>query len=142
MLIGRIAFLPNISSEGVCKLDSCLAVLYANTHVSKNVSHSSFRALVNFTSIYLRVWFHLSSKLLASEHTIMLFLVQNIHVRSCYFFNPFRYDPLVKYWTMHFEVKHNHLKKFAQHIGNFINISWTLACQHQYWQCYKWMDEW
>ena len=50
------------------------------------------------------------------------------------------YDPLVKHWTMHFEAKHNHLKNLAQHIGNFVNISWTLACGHQYWQCYKWMD--
>lgn len=38
-----------------------------------------------------------------------------------------RYGPLVKLWTMRYEAKHNHLKKLAQNIGNFINIAWTLA---------------
>lgn len=41
---------------------------------------------------------------------------------------------------MRYEAKHNHLKKLAQNIGNFINIEWTLACRHQYWQCYQWQD--
>ena len=41
---------------------------------------------------------------------------------------------------MRYEAKHNHLKKLAQNIGNFINIPWTLACRHQYWQSYKWLE--
>ena len=41
---------------------------------------------------------------------------------------------------MRYEAKHNHLKKLAQNIGNFINIAWTLASRHQYWQCYKWQE--
>lgn len=53
----------------------------------------------------------------------------------------YRYGPLVKHWTMRYEAKHNHLKKLAQNIGNFINIAWTLANRHQYWQCYKWQEE-
>ena len=41
---------------------------------------------------------------------------------------------------MRYEAKHNHLKKLAQNIGNFINIEWTLANRLQYWQCYQWSD--
>jgi hypothetical protein len=33
---------------------------------------------------------------------------------------------------MRYEAKHNHLKKLAQNIGNFINIALTLATRHQY----------
>ena len=61
-------------------------------------------------------------------------LLRHIPLLEC------RYGPLIRYWTMRYEAKHNHLKKLAQNIGNFINISWTLACRHQYWLCYKWMD--
>ena len=39
---------------------------------------------------------------------------------------------------MRYKAKHNHLKKLAQ--NNFINIGWTLACRHQYGQCYKWQN--
>lgn len=42
---------------------------------------------------------------------------------------------------MRYEAKHNHLKKLSQNIGNFINIAWTLANRHQYWQCYKLQDQ-
>ena len=41
---------------------------------------------------------------------------------------------------MRYEAKHNHLKKLAQNIGNFINVAWTLACRHQYWQCHQWQE--
>ena len=51
-----------------------------------------------------------------------------------------RFGPLVRHWTMRFEAKHNYLKKLAQNLGNFINISWTLANRHQQWLCYKWLD--
>ena len=37
---------------------------------------------------------------------------------------------------MRYEAKHNYLKKMAQNVGNYINISWTLAMRHQYLQCY------
>lgn len=52
----------------------------------------------------------------------------------------YRFGPLVRHWTMRFEAKHNYLKKLAQNLGNFINISWTLANRHQQWLCYKWLD--
>ena len=45
---------------------------------------------------------------------------------------------------MRYEAKHNHLKKLAQNIGNFINVAWTLALanrlQYWHWQCYQWSD--
>ena len=47
-----------------------------------------------------------------------------------------RFGPLVQQWTMRYEAKHNLFKRLAQNIGNFINISWTLAVRHQQWHCY------
>ena len=41
---------------------------------------------------------------------------------------------------MRYEAKHNFLKKLAQNLGNFINITWTLASRHQQWQCYQWLN--
>ena len=52
-----------------------------------------------------------------------------------------RYGPLLRHWTMRYEAKHNHLKKLAQNVGNFINVAWTLASRHQYWQCLQFMDK-
>ena len=37
---------------------------------------------------------------------------------------------------MRYEARHNYFKKLAQDIGNYINISWTLAMRHQLLQCY------
>ena len=37
---------------------------------------------------------------------------------------------------MRYEARHNYFKKLAQNIGNFINISWTLAYRYQLLQCY------
>ena len=48
-----------------------------------------------------------------------------------------RFGPLVRHWTMRYEAKHNYLKKMGQNVGNYINISWTLAMRHQYLQCYN-----
>lgn len=45
--------------------------------------------------------------------------------------------PLLLYWCMRFEGKHNDLKKQARVSNNFINITKTLAKRHQFTQCYK-----
>lgn len=37
---------------------------------------------------------------------------------------------------MRYEARHNYFKKLAQNLGNYINLSWTLAKRHQYLQCY------
>ena len=37
---------------------------------------------------------------------------------------------------MRYEAKHNYFKKLGTNVGNYINISWTLAMRHQYLQCY------
>ena len=37
---------------------------------------------------------------------------------------------------MRYEARHSYFKKLAQNIGNYINISWTLANRHQLLQCY------
>lgn len=45
---------------------------------------------------------------------------------------------MVHHWTMRYEAKH---KYFASNIGNFINISHTLALRHQLLQCYLHLDK-
>ena len=57
-----------------------------------------------------------------------------------YFFTC-RFGPLVRHWTMRYEDKHSYLKRLAQNLGNFVNISWKLANCHQKWECYKWLSE-
>ena len=47
-----------------------------------------------------------------------------------------RFGPLVRHWTMRYEARHSYFKKLAQNIGNYINVSWTLANRHQLLQCY------
>ena len=67
-----------------------------------------------------------------------------MHVRSVYYHNNYfvyRYGPLLRHWTMRYEAKHNHFKKLAQNVGNFINVAWTLVSRHQYWQCLQFMDK-
>lgn len=49
--------------------------------------------------------------------------------------------PLIIYWCMRFEGKHNDLKKQARVCNNFINVIKTLAMRHQFTQCYK-MKSW
>ena len=89
-------------------------------HFTGKLHQHLFKSLVPpfIQAIGLRTYDHVIS---CTEHTCMIML----------FLQSIWYDPLVKHWTMYFEAKHNHLKKLAQHIGNFINISsfsWTLAC--------------
>ncbi|KAA0712534.1 hypothetical protein E1301_Tti019070 [Triplophysa tibetana] len=48
------------------------------------------------------------------------------------------FGPLSKLWCMRFEAKHNPLKRQAQVVCNFKNISKTLAQKHQIQQMYHW----
>ena len=52
-----------------------------------------------------------------------------------------RVGPLVRFWTMRYEAKHQHFKHLANTIGNFINICHTLAIRHQCYQCYYLNDD-
>ena len=52
----------------------------------------------------------------------------------------FRYGPLVRHWCMRFEAKHSYFKKLSQKIGNYKNISLTLAKRHQLMTCYNNLD--
>lgn len=49
----------------------------------------------------------------------------------------FRFGPLVRQWTMRFEARHKYFKQLASKLGNFINITYTLASRHQQLQCYQ-----
>lgn len=44
--------------------------------------------------------------------------------------------PMVHSWTMRYEAKLSFFKQASQ-IGNFKNISFTLANRHQHWMCYE-----
>ena len=37
---------------------------------------------------------------------------------------------------MRFEAKHSYFKQLAHSMGNFVNITYSLATRHQYYQCY------
>ncbi len=53
----------------------------------------------------------------------------------------YRHGPLVCHWTMRFEAKHCYFKRIANRLGNFKNISYTLAARHQQLQCYLSIDK-
>jgi len=57
-----------------------------------------------------------------------------MHVVISSFF--LRFGPLVRHWTMRFEAKHSYFKQLAHSMGNFINLSYSLAMRHQQYQCY------
>ena len=37
---------------------------------------------------------------------------------------------------MRYEAKHSYFRKLVQNVGNYKNVSWTLAKRHQLLQCY------
>ena len=45
--------------------------------------------------------------------------------------------PLVKFWAMCFEAKHNFFKRLSHIVCNFRNICKTMEYRHQYAQCYR-----
>ena len=45
--------------------------------------------------------------------------------------------PLVKFWVMRFEAKHNFFRRLSHVVCNFKNICKTMAYRHQYAQCYR-----
>ena len=51
-----------------------------------------------------------------------------------------RYGPMIQHWTARYEAKHRYFKRLANVIGNFTNISYSLALRHQLYQCYLSMD--
>lgn len=48
-----------------------------------------------------------------------------------------RFGPLVRSWCMRYEAKHHYFKRLAIVIGNFINVSFSLAKRHQEGVCYR-----
>ena len=48
----------------------------------------------------------------------------------------YRYGPLVRFWCMRFEGKHNYFKDLAHRLKCFKNISKTMAYRHQELVCY------
>ena len=48
-----------------------------------------------------------------------------------------RYGPLVRFWCMRFEGKHNYFKDIAHRVKNYKNIAKTMAERHQQFSCYS-----
>lgn len=45
--------------------------------------------------------------------------------------------PLLKFWCMRFEAKHNFFRRLSHIVSNFKNICKTMAYRHQLFMCYK-----
>src|SRR5277367_6564447 len=45
--------------------------------------------------------------------------------------------PLIRFWCMRFEAKHNFFRRLSHIVCNFRNISKTMAMRHQMMQCYN-----
>ena len=52
----------------------------------------------------------------------------------------YRCGPLSRMWCMRYEAKHSYFKQLARVMGNFKNISKTLAERHQHYMCYHMME--
>lgn len=48
----------------------------------------------------------------------------------------YRYGPLIWFWCMRFESKHNYFKDLAHRVKNFKNIPKTMAERHQEAHCF------
>lgn len=46
------------------------------------------------------------------------------------------FGPLIRFWTMRFESKHQYFKKMVKHIPNFKNVTQSMAERHQLLQSY------
>ena len=53
----------------------------------------------------------------------------------------FRFGPLINHWTTRFEAKHKYFKHLAAIMGNFTNITYSLALRHQLQHCYLSLDK-
>lgn len=62
----------------------------------------------------------------------------NKHHHLTHYVEAIRYNgPLISFWCMRFEAKHNDLKILARVSNNFRNIALTLAKRHQFTQAYQ-----
>ena len=77
----------------------------------------------------------LCARIAVAQFTSTFLMVQVKLIISNVFF-VLRFGPLVGQWTMRYEAKHSYFKKLIQNLGNFKNVSWSLAKRHQYLSCY------
>ena len=47
--------------------------------------------------------------------------------------------PLISFWCMRMESKHSYFKALQKRIGNWLNVSWTLAYRHEQFMCEKFL---
>jgi len=84
---------------------------------------------------YLQVLISKHHKLLASiaPHAF----IPKIHFITHYPRLMIEYGPLRHFWVMRFEAAHQYLKRIAQRVRNFKNITSTLAKRHQAKKCFE-----
>ena len=68
---------------------------------------------------------------------LILEYVLAIYVYSAYLILKCRFGPLINHWTTRFEAKHKYFKHYANIMGNFKNVCYSLAMRHQLKQCYN-----
>ncbi|XP_028414210.1 uncharacterized protein LOC114537267 [Dendronephthya gigantea] len=64
-------------------------------------------------------------------------LLKDIHLQMIFLLSFNRFGPLIRSWCMRYEAKHHYFKRLAIVLGNFINISYSLAKRHQEGVCYR-----
>ena len=70
-----------------------------------------------------------------NECTVHGYSIINFNLKK-WLFSLCRLGPLVRSWCMRFEAKHHYFKRLAISIGNYTNITYSLAKRHQEGLCY------
>lgn len=85
-------------------------------------------------------------QIIEEHHALFLELYPALHLRPKHHFMIHyptaieKIGPLVQYWTMRFEAKHNYFKTISHITCNFRNICKTMAFRHQMTQCYHFLS--
>lgn len=83
------------------------------------------------------------AKIIEEHHSLFLELYPHHHLRPKHHFMLHypraiqKLGPLIQFWAMRFEAKHNFFKRVSNVTCNFRNICKTMAFRHQIAQCYN-----
>lgn len=86
------------------------------------------------------------TKIIEEHHSLFLELFPELHLRPKHHFMLHyprairKLGPLVHFWAMRFEAKHNFFKRVSHVTCNFVNICKTMAYRHQMQLCYSFLS--
>nr|XP_057925469.1 uncharacterized protein LOC131127529 [Doryrhamphus excisus] len=86
---------------------------------------------------------HYLTKIIEEHHSLFLELFPHLHLRPKHHFMVHyprairKLGPLIHFWSMRFEAKHNFFKRVSHITCNFRNICKTMAYRHQMQLCYN-----